>query len=81
MSQAGDGEWDGIERRKEKREPNGFQCPECQSQRNQVKQKRTNKAGTLITRRRVCLDCGARFTSYERIDLSSLLPVVVSAAS
>jgi transcriptional repressor NrdR len=43
-------------------------CPYCSHLDDKVVDSREGKAGDLIRRRRECLKCGKRFTTYERID-------------
>jgi transcriptional repressor NrdR len=43
-------------------------CPYCAHLGDKVVDSRESKEGDVIRRRRECLDCGRRFTSYERID-------------
>jgi len=43
-------------------------CPFCAHLGDKVVDSRESKEGDVIRRRRECLDCGRRFTSYERID-------------
>jgi transcriptional repressor NrdR len=43
-------------------------CPFCGHLGDKVVDSRESKEGEVIRRRRECLDCGKRFTSYERID-------------
>jgi transcriptional repressor NrdR len=43
-------------------------CPFCGHLGDKVVDSRESKEGEAIRRRRECLDCGKRFTSYERID-------------
>jgi transcriptional repressor NrdR len=43
-------------------------CPFCGHLSDKVVDSREGKEGDVIRRRRECLDCGRRFTSYERID-------------
>lgn len=45
-----------------------MKCPFCGHLRDKVVDSRESKEGESIRRRRQCLDCGRRFTSYERID-------------
>ncbi|MFN4272885.1 MAG: transcriptional regulator NrdR [Aliihoeflea sp.] len=49
-----------------------MRCPFCQSEDTQVKDSRPAEDGTAIRRRRVCPDCGARFTTFERVQLREL---------
>lgn len=43
-------------------------CPFCKSQKTKVVDKREINVGTVTRRRRECLDCGKRFTTYERAE-------------
>jgi transcriptional repressor NrdR len=43
-------------------------CPYCSHLGDKVVDSRESKEGEVIRRRRECLECGRRFTSYERID-------------
>jgi transcriptional repressor NrdR len=43
-------------------------CPFCAHLGDKVVDSRESKEGEVIRRRRECLGCGRRFTSYERID-------------
>ncbi len=52
-----------------------MKCPYCSHLGDKVVDSREGKEGEVIRRRRECLDCGRRFTSYERID--EILPMVV----
>jgi transcriptional repressor NrdR len=45
-----------------------MKCPFCSHLGDKVVDSRESKEGEVIRRRRECLDCGKRFTSYERID-------------
>jgi len=50
-------------------------CPFCDDVEDKVVDSRMAKEGELIRRRRECLGCKRRFTTYERVD--EILPVVV----
>ncbi|MCM1404694.1 MAG: transcriptional regulator NrdR [Prevotella sp.] len=52
-----------------------MRCPNCGSHDNKVVDSRTNDNSNSIRRRRECLKCGKRFTSYETIERVSLLVV------
>jgi len=43
-------------------------CPHCGHMDDKVLESRQNSSGSTIRRRRECLACGYRFTSYERIE-------------
>ncbi|MGH9748880.1 MAG: transcriptional regulator NrdR [Candidatus Polarisedimenticolia bacterium] len=45
-----------------------MKCPFCNHLEDRVVDSREGKDGLVIRRRRECLKCGRRFTSYERID-------------
>src|SRR6476469_1063380 len=45
-----------------------MKCPYCGHLGDKVVDSRESKAGEVIRRRRECLGCSKRFTSYERID-------------
>ncbi len=45
-----------------------MKCPFCGFLEDKVVDSRESKEGDSIRRRRECLECGRRFTSYERID-------------
>ena len=45
-----------------------MKCPYCSHLGDKVVDSRESKEGAVIRRRRECLECGRRFTSYERID-------------
>jgi len=46
-----------------------MKCPFCGHLEDKVVDSREGKDGLVIRRRRECLRCGRRFTSYERIDV------------
>jgi transcriptional repressor NrdR len=50
-------------------------CPFCGNIEDKVIDSRTSKDGDAIRRRRECLKCGKRFTSYERVE--DIVPMVV----
>ncbi|MEM8503006.1 MAG: transcriptional regulator NrdR [Cyanobacteria bacterium P01_D01_bin.1] len=45
-----------------------MQCPFCQHPNNRVLESRSAESGRSIRRRRECLNCERRFTTYERIE-------------
>ncbi len=45
-----------------------MKCPFCSHEQDKVVDSRESKEGESIRRRRECLKCGKRFTTYERID-------------
>ena len=52
-----------------------MRCPFCGSEDTQVKDSRPVDDGGAIRRRRQCPACGARFTTFERVQLRELLVV------
>lgn len=52
-----------------------MRCPYCAGDDTQVKDSRPTEEGAAIRRRRVCPDCGGRFTTFERVQLRELLVV------
>lgn len=51
-------------------------CPYCNHNDDKVIDSRSTEGGTVIRRRRQCLKCGKRFTTYERVEQASRLMVV-----
>ena len=47
-------------------------CPFCSCEDTQVKDSRPAEDGNAIRRRRLCGDCGARFTTFERVQLREI---------
>ena len=45
-----------------------MRCPFCKADRDKVIDSRSSTDAFVIRRRRECLDCGKRFTTYERIE-------------
>jgi len=45
-----------------------MKCPFCTENRDRVVDSRESRGGETIRRRRECLGCGRRFTSYEQIE-------------
>ena len=52
-----------------------MRCPFCSHENSQVKDSRPAEDGSAIRRRRQCEDCGARFTTFERVQLRELTVV------
>ena len=52
-----------------------MRCPFCAHEDSQVKDSRPTDDGAAIRRRRQCEGCGARFTTFERIQLRELTVV------
>jgi transcriptional repressor NrdR len=49
-----------------------MRCPHCGANDSQVKDSRPTEDNNAIRRRRYCLDCGGRFTTFERVQLREL---------
>jgi len=52
-----------------------LRCPFCAHEDSQVKDSRPSEDGAAIRRRRQCEGCGARFTTFERVQLRDLTVV------
>ena len=52
-----------------------MKCPGCFGMENKVIDSRLNKEGNVIRRRRECLSCSDRFTTYEKLERS--LPLLI----
>ena len=52
-----------------------MKCPSCGHDDSQVKDSRPTEDGAAIRRRRQCEACGARFTTFERIQLREVIVV------
>ncbi|WP_294172049.1 transcriptional regulator NrdR [uncultured Sphingomonas sp.] len=52
-----------------------MRCPFCAHEDSQVKDSRSSEDGAAIRRRRQCEGCGARFTTFERVQLRDLVVV------
>ena len=52
-----------------------MRCPHCDELEDKVIESRQSASGASIRRRRECLNCGFRFTSYERIEEKPLLVI------
>ena len=51
-----------------------MQCPSCQNTDSRVLESRAADAGRTVRRRRECLNCDFRFTTYERVET---IPITV----
>ena len=49
-----------------------MRCPFCGHMESQVKDSRPSEDGVAIRRRRLCPECGGRFTTFERVQLREL---------
>ena len=52
-----------------------MKCPFCGNDETQVKDSRPTEDNSAIRRRRMCTNCGARFTTFERVQLRDLTVV------
>src|SRR5215510_11050772 len=52
-----------------------MRCPKCGRQEDKVIDSRTSREGATIRRRRECLGCGHRFTTYEEIENEAITVV------
>jgi transcriptional repressor NrdR len=52
-----------------------MRCPYCGAADTQVKDSRPTEDGAAIRRRRSCVECGGRFTTFERVQLRDLTVV------
>ena len=50
-----------------------MRCPFCSHEDSQVKDSRHTEDNTAIRRRRICDQCGSRFTTFERVQLRDLI--------
>src|SRR6266498_4104948 len=52
-----------------------MRCPKCGRLDDKVIDSRASREGSVIRRRRECLDCGHRFTTYEEIEHQGLMVI------
>ena len=52
-----------------------MRCPSCNSLDTQVKDSRPTEDSSVIRRRRVCMACNFRFTTFERVQLRELIVI------
>ena len=52
-----------------------MRCPSCGSLDTQVKDSRPTEDSSVIRRRRICLSCNFRFTTFERVQLRELIVI------
>jgi transcriptional repressor NrdR len=52
-----------------------MRCPNCGSLDTQVKDSRPTEDSAAIRRRRICLSCNFRFTTFERVQLRELVVI------
>ncbi len=53
-----------------------MRCPYCDADHDRVIDSRATDAGQAIRRRRECLSCGKRFTTYEHVEMATKLVVI-----
>ena len=52
-----------------------MRCPYCGGENTQVKDSRPTEDNAAIRRRRICEDCGGRFTTFERVQLREMIVI------
>jgi transcriptional repressor NrdR len=52
-----------------------MRCPYCNNSENKVVDSRETAEGVAIRRRRECIDCGKRFTTYEYVERTPLMVI------
>lgn len=52
-----------------------MRCPFCNNEDSQVKDSRPSEDNSSIRRRRFCTECGARFTTFERVQLRDMIVI------
>ncbi len=57
-----------------------MQCPSCQNTDSRVLESRSADSGRSVRRRRECLNCDFRFTTYERIETTPITVLKKSGA-
>ena len=57
-----------------------MQCPSCQNTDSRVLESRSADAGRSVRRRRECLNCDFRFTTYERVETTPINVIKRSGA-
>ena len=58
-----------------------MRCPSCGNPESKVVDSRPSEDGTAIRRRRECLECGRRFTTYERLRDNPLIVIKADGSS
>lgn len=58
-----------------------MRCPSCGNPESKVVDSRPSEDGTAIRRRRECLECGRRFTTYERLGDNPLIIIKTDGSS
>jgi transcriptional repressor NrdR len=57
-----------------------MQCPFCNHSVSEVKDSRTTASGVSVRRRRQCLQCNSKFTTYEKVELNQIYVIKKSKA-
>ncbi len=57
-----------------------MQCPSCQNTDSRVLESRSADSGRSVRRRRECLNCDFRFTTYERVETTPIIVLKRSGA-
>lgn len=57
-----------------------MRCPFCNEKDSFIKDSRENTEGDIVRRRRHCIKCGKRFTTFERVQLKELTVIKRSGA-
>ena len=57
-----------------------MQCPSCQNTDSRVLESRSADAGKCVRRRRECLNCDFRFTTYERVETVPITVIKTNSA-
>ena len=57
-----------------------MQCPSCQNTASRVLESRSADSGRSVRRRRECLNCDFRFTTYERVETTPITVLKRSGA-
>ncbi len=52
-----------------------MRCPDCNKQTSRVLESREAEDASSIRRRRECMDCQHRFTTYERLEVPNLMVI------
>ena len=52
-----------------------MRCPYCSCENTQVRDSRPTEENQSIRRRRICEDCGGRFTTFERVQLREVVVI------
>lgn len=69
-----------VEPSKARRYRGAVRCPYCHEVEDKVVDSRVAESGAAIRRRRECLGCGRRYTTFERVEEAALVVVKRSGA-